>query len=68
MNNDISYGDAAEIRRLDAAGYGRNTIAMIVGTNASAVKAVLNGERKTFNENLTTKDRQQLINGAFGGR
>lgn len=68
MNNDVSYGDAAEIRRLAAKGYGRNTIAMIVGTNASAVKEVLSGRRKTFSDKLTTRDRQQLINGAFGGR
>lgn len=65
MNNDINKDKADQIRELAALGYGRNKIAAMCDTNASAVRMVLEGKRVNFADDLTTRQRQALLNHAF---
>lgn len=66
MKHDISEDDRAKIVELKKQGHGRNWIAHLLDINASAVKSVLEGQRKNYSDQLSTRQRQSLLNSAFG--
>jgi hypothetical protein len=63
---DITPDLAEQIRELADKGHGCNWIGHLLDVNASAVKAVLQGTRVTYSNKLSTRQRQNLINSAFG--
>ena len=56
---------ADEIIELGEKGYGRNTIAMMTGINASTVRNVLDGKNVTVCEKLTTRQISSMLAGGF---
>ena len=64
--DDVTEDDVKRIRDLASQGFGRNSIADYIGINASAVKAVLDGQRKNISDKLSVRQRGELINRAFG--
>jgi len=56
---------AKEIRELSDKGYGRNTISYITGVNSSTVRNILDGIHQAYDEKLTTRQMQALINHGF---
>ncbi|KPK72266.1 MAG: hypothetical protein AMJ84_04585 [Acidithiobacillales bacterium SM23_46] len=66
MRNDVTADDVERIKEFYSAGYGRKKIADYIGLSESSVAAVLTGERKTISDELSTRQRGDLINRAFG--
>lgn len=65
LRDEIGQDEVAQIRELDALGYGRNKIGQIVGVNSSAVRMVLDGKRVHLSDKLSTRQRQELLERAF---
>lgn len=61
----VALDTAKEIRELEAAGYGRNTISYMTGINSSTVRNVLEGIHQAYDEKLTSRQRSDLIRRAF---
>lgn len=66
MRNEVTADDVERIKEFHRVGYGRKKIADYIGLSESAVAAVLTGERKTISDELSTRQRGDLINRAFG--
>ena len=66
MSEPVALDTAAEIRELDAKGFGRNTISTFTGVNASTVRNVLEGKHQTYCNKLTPRQLGQLLNRGFG--
>lgn len=62
----VTKDDVKRIHELSDMGLGRKSISDYMGINESAIKAVLTGERKTISNELSIRDRQRLIDLAFG--
>jgi hypothetical protein len=63
---DVTVDDIERIKEFAAAGYGRKAISDYIGITEYAVKCVLEGKPRPPNESLSTRQRQQLLNAAFG--
>jgi hypothetical protein len=61
----VPLDTADEIRELEGEGFGRNTISMMTGINASTVRNVLSGKAVEFNDDLTTRQVSNMLNMAF---
>lgn len=66
QKDDVTEDDVKRIHALASQGFGRNSIADYIGINASAVKSVLDGQRKNISDKLSVRQRGELINRAFG--
>ena len=61
----VPHDTADEIRELEADGFGRNTISMMTGINAGTVRNVLSGKAVEFCDDLTTRQRTNMLSAAF---
>lgn len=62
----VSADDVARIKEFAAAGYGRKAISDYIGISEYAVKLVLEGKEPAVTRELSTRQRGDLINAAFG--
>lgn len=64
----ITRDHADQIHALAGKGWGRNQIAKHLDVNSSAVKQVLENTRVNYSSQLSTRERQALLNRGFNGR
>jgi predicted transcriptional regulator len=62
----VTADDVERIKEFHSAGYGRKKIADYIGLSEYAVKQVLSGNAALIVDQLSTRQRGDLINRAFG--
>ena len=62
MHEPVPIDVAAEIRELSDEGIGVNQISAITGINSSTVKRVISGKHQSYNDQLSTRQAQRLLN------
>ena len=62
MHESVPLDVAAEIRELSDDGYGRNQISAWTGINSDTVRRVISGLHKSYSDQLSARQTQQLLN------
>ncbi len=65
VHQSVPLDVAVEIRELSCDGLGRNQIGLLTGINSSTVRKIISGDHQNYNEKLSTRESQDMINQCF---